>query len=147
MKLYTFNFRDVIKSQIQKDMKKVIITIMLFLLSNFSSIAAKNENNPSTPERIEMEIIKLNDGEPERSFNLPIIDAVFYSSTKEIEVTLFNIGEARVHIVNSQNQIIKSTNVYTDTPVTINQCVTEWVGTYNIIIISENWYAEGMFRL
>lgn len=128
-------------------MRKVIITIMLFLLSNIGYIAAKNENNPSTPEKIEMEIIKLNDGEPERSFNLPIIEAVFYSSTKEIEVTLFNKGETRVHIVNSQNQIIKSTNVYTDTPVTINQCVTEWVGTYNIIIISENWYAEGMFRL
>lgn len=64
-----------------------------------------------------------------------------------MEVTLYNIGEAEVYIVNSQNQVISCTTVQTDAPTTVNMNINGSQGTYYIVVMSEKWYAEGMFYL
>ena len=83
----------------------------------------------------------------ERNISPPIIEANLHASIKAIEVILYNIGEAKVYIVNSQNQVISSTTVQTDTPTTIHMNVTVGQGTYYIVVMSENWYAEVQFTL
>ena len=85
--------------------------------------------------------------EIERSASFPIIEATLHCSIKAIEVTLYNIGEAEVYIVNSKNQVISSTTVPTDTPAIIDMNVVGGQGTYYIVIMSEKWYAEGLFTL
>ena len=89
----------------------------------------------------------LNKNEVERSLDCPIIEAVLHSSMQQVEVTLYNIGDAEVYIVNSQNQIISNTTVQTEIPTTLNLNVTGGQGTYYIVIMSDDWYAEGMFKL
>lgn len=129
-------------------MKKIIVTMMLLLAVNISYVAADEKKNPSEYSKIEMDIINVSgSNEIERNINIPIISATLYSSTKEIEVTLCNIGEADVYIVDSQNQVINSTTVYTDFPTVVSLCVTGEEGKYYIIVMSDNFYAEGKFTL
>ena len=128
-------------------MKKMIATMMLLLSINISNVAAYEEKDSSEPTRIEMDKTNLFGDEIERSISLPIIEASLYPCIKTIEVILYNIGEAELYIVNSQNQVINSTTVQTDIPTTIDMNVTEGQGTFYIVVISEKWYAEGKFTL
>lgn len=128
-------------------MKKMIATMMLLLTINISNVAAYEKKDSSEPTRIEMDKNNLFGNEFERSISPPIIEANLHASIKAIEVILYNIGEAKVYIVNSQNQVISSTTVQTDTPTTIHMNVTGGQGTYYIVVMSEKWYAEGQFTL
>lgn len=128
-------------------MKKMIATMMLLFAINISNVAADEQENSSKPTRIEMDKSNLFGDEIERSASFPIIEAALHSSIKAIEVTLYNIGEAEVYIVNSQNQVISSTTVQTDAPTSISMIVNGGQGTYYIVVMSEKWYAEGEFTL
>lgn len=128
-------------------MKKMIATMMLLLTINISNVAAYEKKDSSEPTWIEMDKNNLFGNEFERNISPPIIEANLHASIKAIEVILYNIGEAKVYIVNSQNQVISSTTVQTDTPTTIHMNVTGGQGTYYIVVMSEKWYAEGQFTL
>lgn len=128
-------------------MKKMIATMMLLLTINISNVAAYEKKDSSEPTRIEMDKNNLFGNEFERSISPPIIEANLHASIKAIEVILYNIGEAKVYIVNSQNQVISSTTVPTDAPTTLHMNVAGGQGTYYIVVMSEEWYAEGEFTL
>lgn len=65
-----------------------------------------------------------------------------------MEVSLYNIGEAEVYIINSQRQVVNSNIVKTDTYNVVNFNVDGITsGIYYLIIISEKCYAEGQFTL
>lgn len=128
-------------------MRKMIATMMLLFAINTSNVAADEKKDSSEHSRIDMDISNLFGDEFERSISLPIIKTTLHASIKAIEVTLYNIGEAEVHIVNSQNQVISSTTIQTDTPTIINMNVLGIQGTYYIVVMSEKWYAEGEFTL
>ena len=128
-------------------MRKMIATMMLLFAINISNVAADEQEKSSKPTRIEMDKSKFFGDEIERSASFPIIEATLHCSIKAIEVTLYNIGEAEVYIVNSQNQVISSTTVQTDTPTIIDMNVVGTQGTYYIVVMSDKWYAEGQFNL
>ena len=128
-------------------MKKMIATMMLLLTINISNVAAYEKKDSSEPTRIEMDKNNLFGNEFERNISPPIIEANLHASIKAIEVILYNIGEAKVYIVNSQNQVISSTTVPTDAPTTLHMNVAGGQGTYYIVVMSEEWYAEGEFTL
>ena len=128
-------------------MKKIIVLMMLLSITFINRAAADGTEKTSTSKKIEMVINKPFNDEYERSFSYPIMDVFLYSKSKQMEVTLYNIGEAEVYIVNSQNQVVSSTTVQTDTPTTISMNVVGGQGTYYIVVMSEKWYAEGEFTL
>lgn len=129
-------------------MKKMFATMMLLLAINISYVAADEKKDSSRSRRfIEMDIINLSNDEYERNINFPKIEATLYFNIDEIEITLYNIGDAEMYIVNSQNQVINSTTGQTDTPITVNMNVIGGQGTYYIVVMSEKWYAEGRFTL
>ena len=127
-------------------MKKIITFMMLLSITLINRVAADGTDSSDESSIINLEINKTK-SDYERSINSPIIEAVWLSNIKQVEVTLYNIGNAEVYIVNSQNQVISSTTVQTDTPTTIHMNVTGGQGTYYIVVMSEKWYAEGQFTL
>ena len=128
-------------------MKKIIVLMVLFSITFINRATADGTNNSSQSTKIEMIINKPFNNEYERSFDLPIIEVIWYSNISQMEVTLFNIGDAEVYVVNSQNQVICSTTVPTDAPTTLHMNVAGGQGTYYIVVMSEEWYAEGQFNL
>lgn len=127
-------------------MKKIITFLMLLSITFINRVAADGTDSSDESSIINLEINKTK-SDYERSINSPIIEAVWLSNIKQVEVTLYNIGNAEVYIVNSQNQIISNTTVQTEIPTTVNLNVIGGQGTYYIVIISEDWYAEGKFKL
>lgn len=92
-------------------MKKMIVTMMLLLAVNIDHVAAKEGKDSSEPTRIEIEKKDFTNSEVERSIDNSIIEAVLYATDKQVEVTLYNIGEADVYVVNSRNQVISNANL------------------------------------
>lgn len=127
-------------------MKKIIALMMLFSIT-FINRAIADGTDSSDSEVLEMDSKGLNKNEVERSLDCPIIEAVLHSSIQQVEVILYNIGDAEVYIVNSQDQIISNTTAQTDIPTTVNLNVTGGQGTYYVVIMSDDWYAEGKFKL
>lgn len=127
-------------------MKKIIVLMMLFSITFINRVIADETNDSDESSIIELEIDKIK-SDVERSLDFPIIKAVWYSNAKQVGITLYNIGEAEVYIVNSQNQVISSTITQTDVPTTVNLNVNGSQGTYYIVVMSDNWYAEGLFTL
>ena len=127
-------------------MKKIIALMMLFSITFINRVTADGTDS-SDSEVLEIDAKNLNKNEVERSLDCPIIEAVLHSSMQQVEVTLYNIGDAEVYIVNSQNQIICNRTVQTEILTTVNLNVTGGQGTYYIVIMSDDWYAEGKFKL
>ena len=127
-------------------MKKIIVLMMLFSITFINRVIADETNDSDESSIIELEIDKIK-SDVERSLDFPIIKAVWYSNAKQVGITLYNIGEAEVYIVNSQNQVISSTITQTDVPTTVNLNVNGSQGTSYIVVMSDNWYAEGQFTL
>lgn len=128
-------------------MRKIIVLMMLFSITFINRATADGTNNSSQYTKIEMIINKPLNNEYERSLDLPIIEAIWHFNIRQMEVTLYNIGDVEVYIVNSQNQVISSTTVPTDAPTTLHMNVAGGQGTYYIVVMSEEWYAEGEFTL
>ena len=120
--------------------------MMLFSITFINRVTADGTDS-SDSEVLEIDAKNLNKNEVERSLDCPIIEAVLHSSMQQVEVTLYNIGDAEVYIVNSQNQIICNRTVQTEILTTVNLNVTGGQGTYYIVIMSDDWYAEGKFKL
>lgn len=127
-------------------MKKIIVLMMLFSITFINRVIADGTNDSDESSIIELDINKIK-SDYERSFDFPIIKATWYSNAKQVAVTLYNIGEAEVYIVNSQDQVISCTTVQTDAPTTVSMNVNGSQGTYYIVVMSEKWYAEGYFNL
>ena len=127
-------------------MKKIIVLMMLFSIIFINRVIADGTNDSDDSNRIEIEINKIKN-DYERTLDFPIIEAICFSDIRQMEVTLYNIGEAEVYIVNSQNQVISCTTVQTDAPTTVNMNINGGQGTYYIVVMSEKWYAEGTFYL
>lgn len=70
------------------------------------------------------------------------IEGYLNISRKEVELSLFNVGEVEVFIINDFNQIIDYAKTDTDSPVDVSFSITA-PGNYYIIISSEICYAEG----
>ncbi len=73
-----------------------------------------------------------------------IIEACAYPSQGLVEVTLYNIGSASVRLFNSNNQLIGSDYIQTDTPTVVYLDISSTSGTFYLEVVSDTWYAEGV---
>ncbi len=128
-------------------MKKNIATMMLLMTANISSTATAEDKNSSGPTRIEMDITNTSSNEYERSIDIPIIEAIFYSNIAEVEVLLHNIGNATISLVNADGEVVDSAEVDTSIPSTVTLQVDGSSNTYYIVVTSPKIYAEGSFEI
>lgn len=128
-------------------MGKTIATMFLLFAIHVSTMATGMVIDSKEPKKIDMDINNAISDEVERSLNHPIIEAVFNSDLKQVEMTLCNIGEAEVYIVNSQNQVVAYTTVDADSLITIKLSINGTRGAYYVVVMSAKCYAEGQFIL
>lgn len=128
-------------------MKKFYFTIVMLALSICSVSGMPNRLSDDAKSRIET-VIKIVTGglDVDRSISLYTIEAFIFPATGIVEVNLSDIGMAEVYVVDSNNQIVDYDSVNTDIPSTV-YLSTNGPGTYCLIIISDNCYAEGYFTI
>ncbi|MBR5824898.1 MAG: hypothetical protein IKY67_12260 [Paludibacteraceae bacterium] len=101
-------------------------------------------NSESRPIIIDMVTDQIKPGHNiERTMDFIIIEACAYPSQGLVEVTLYNIGNASVRLVNSNGQVIGSDYVQTDTPTVVYLDTFSTSGTFYLEVVSDTWYAEG----
>ena len=126
-------------------MKKVITIFTLLLAGFVSAYGTTNSSNESDKDPIELDKKKTHESTGhERSLEYSIIEAYSYSDNEMVEVTLYNIGCATVSLIDSNNQTVCSETVETEVATTIYLTAPTVNGTYNIVITSSAWYAEGV---
>lgn len=126
-------------------MKKYLAIFALVMASVISVYGMGKIDSESRPIIIDMVTDQIKPGHNiERTMDFTIIEACAYPSQGLVEVTLYNIGNASVRLVNSNGQVIGSDYVQTDTPITIYLDTLSTNGTYYLEIISDTWYAEGV---
>lgn len=128
-------------------MKKFYFTIVMLALSICSVSGMPNRFSDDAKSRIET-VIKIVTGglDVDRSISLYTIEAFIFPATGIVEVNLSDIGMAEVYVVDSNNQIVDYDSVNTVIPSTV-YLSTNGPGTYCLIIISDNCYAEGYFTI
>ena len=80
----------------------------------------------------------------ERNLDVSIIKACAYPSQDLVEVTLYNIGNASVRLINSNGQVVSSDYVQTDAPTVVYLDTFSTSGTFYLEVVSDTWYAEGV---
>ena len=78
------------------------------------------------------------------TYHIIVIEALAYPKLGLVEVTLHNIGDATVRLINANNQVVSSDYVQTDMLTTVYLDASSTNGTYYLEIVSPSWYAEGV---
>ena len=126
-------------------MKKVFAIFTLLLAGVVSAYGTTNGSNESDKEYVELKSMNLSESsDRERSVEYSVIEAYLYPGSGIVEVTLYNIGCATVSLIDSNNQTVCSETVETEVATTVYLTAPTVNGTYNIVIASSNWYAEGV---
>ena len=126
-------------------MKKYFAIFALVFASFISAYGMIKLDSDSVFFKINTQKIQVGTGpNMERSMDYITVEACAYPGQGLVEVTLYNIGNASVRLVNSNGQVIGSDYVQTDTPITIYLDTLSTNGTYYLEIISDTWYAEGV---
>ena len=124
-------------------MKKYFAFVLLMFTYSISAYGiSKTETVPAV---VDLLTHRLNsDSDRERSMDFVIIEACAYPNPGLVEVTLFNIGNASVNLINSNGQVVSSEYVQTDAPTVVHLETFYTSGTFYLEIVSDTWYAEGV---
>ncbi len=124
-----------------------IFTLIIALVASMSCSYAQ-QSNSIQKKRIEIEKENVTTDEDfERSLFMPMIEAYYYPATSEVEIELYEIGEANVYIVDTYGQIVDETVVDTDMPTTIFLDASLCVGYFYVVIYSNVVNAEGFVQI
>ena len=126
-------------------MKKYFAIFALVFASVISVYGMEKFNSESRPIIIDMVTDQIKPGHNiERTMDFIIIEACAYPSQGLVEVTLYNIGNASVRLINSNGQVVSSDCVQTDAPIVVYLDTYSTSGTFYLEVISDTWYAEGV---
>lgn len=125
-------------------MKKYLAIFALVMASVISVYGMGKFNSESRPIIIDMVTDQIKPGHNiERTMDFTIIKACAYPNQGLVEVTLYNIGNASVSLINSNGQVVSSDYVQTDAPTVVYLDTFSTSGTFYLEVISDTWYAEG----
>lgn len=126
-------------------MKKYFAIISLLFAGLASVYGMDNSSNDSEKVIMEIDKTKINwSTDIERSIDFITIEAYAYPSQGLVEVTLYNIGNASVRLINSNGQVVSSDCVQTDAPIVVYLDTYSTSGTFYLEVVSDTWYAEGV---
>lgn len=130
-------------------MKTFILSAMLCL----ATLCAFGQNNgdSETPAPIIMQQHKTKTQSTtdtqERSLHYWEVDAYVHPISGEVEVNLYNIGNATVSLVDANGEVVDTAEVETSIPSTVTLQVDGSCNIYYIVVISPTIYAEGSFEI
>lgn len=127
-------------------MKKIIAAISMLAISTVIMFGMSNTNSDQEKKRIETDKQIFTGGLIPRSTDSYVIDAYLLLRTGDVEISLSNIGESEVYVLDSTGQIVDYSSVNTDVPSTL-YLSTNGSGSYYLVIVSDTCYAEGYFTL
>lgn len=126
-------------------MKKYLAIISLLLAGVISLYGMNNHSHESKSIIVEINKSKIDwSTDIERSVDFSVIEALAYPKLGWVEVTLHNIGDATVRLINSNNQVVSSDCVQTDILTTVYLDTFSTSGTFYLEIASDAWYAKGV---
>lgn len=128
-------------------MKKYLAIFALVFASVISAYGMidVDSDSDSVYVKINSQRIQLGSGpNMERSIDFITIEACAYTSQGLVEVTLYNIGNASVSLINSNGQVVSSDYVQTDAPTVVYLDTLSTSGTFYLEVVSDTWYAEGV---
>lgn len=126
-------------------MKKYLAIFALVMASVFSVYGMGKNDSESRPIIIDMVTDQIKPGHNiERTMDFIIIEACAYPSQGLVEVSLYNIGNASVSLINSNGQVVSSDYVQTDAPTVVYLDSFSTSGTFYLEVVSDTWYAEGV---
>lgn len=130
-------------------MKTIILSAMLCLAT--LSAFGQNSGDTETPVPVgltvhEQESIASTDTQ-ERSLQYWEVSAYVHPVSEEVEVNLYNIGDATVSLVNANGEVVDTAEVDTSIPSTVTLQVDGCSNIYYIVVTSPTIYAEGSFEI
>lgn len=130
-------------------MKTFILSAMLCL----ATLCAFGQNNgdSETPVPIIMQqhktITQSTTDMQERSLQYWEVSAYVHPVSEEVEVNLYNIGNATISLVNADGEVVDTAEVDTSIPSTVTLQVDGCSNIYYIVVTSPTIYAEGSFEI
>lgn len=130
-------------------MKTVFTTILLLMATINVFGATKIDSNDPQPISIDIykKMTQTTSELRERSLAYYELAAYVFPTSNEVEVTIFNVGDATISIFDNYGRVIDSINVNSDIPSTIHLNITSGKGDYYIVVSSPIIYAEGLFTI
>lgn len=126
-------------------MKKYFAIFALVFASVISAYGMIKLDSDSVFFKINTQKIQVGTGpNMERSMDYITVEACAYPGQGLVEVTLYNIGNASVSLINSNGQVVSSDYVQTDAPTVVYLDTFSTNGTFYLEIVSDTWYAEGV---
>ena len=129
---------------------KTLILSAVVCLATLCAFGQNNEDT-NTPVPVGMTVHKkeaiTSTDTQERSLQYWEVDAYVHPTSGEVEVNLYNIGNATVSLVNANGIVVGSTEVDTSIPSTVTLQVDGSSSTYYIVVFSPTIYAEGSFEI
>lgn len=126
-------------------MKKCFAIFALVMASVISAYGMIKLDSDSVLFKINTQKIQVGTGpNMERSIDYMTVEACAYPSQGLVEVSLYNIGNASVSLINSNGQVVSSDYVQTDIPTVVYLDTYSTSGTFYLEVVSDTWYAEGV---
>ena len=126
-------------------MKKYFAIFALVFASVISAYGMIKLDSDSVFFKINTQKIQVGTGpNMERSMDYITVEACAYPGQGLVEVTLYNIGNASVRLINSNGQVVSSDCVQTDAPIVVYLDTYSTSGTFYLKVVSDTWYAEGV---
>ena len=111
----------------------------------------QNSGDSGTPVPVGMTVHKkeamTSTDTQERSLHYWEVEAYAHPTSGEVEVNLYNIGDATVSLVNANGEVVDTAEVDTSIPSTVTLQVDGSSNTYYIVVFSRSIYAEGSFEI
>lgn len=130
-------------------MRTIILSAML-CLATFGAFG-QNSGDSGAPVAVIMEVHKTKNQSTtdtqERSLHYWEVDAYVHPISGEVEVNLYNIGNATISLVNANGEVVDTAEVETSIPSTVTLQVDGSCNIYYIVVISPTIYAEGSFEI
>lgn len=130
-------------------MKTLFLSAVLCLATLCAS--GQNSGDSVTPVPVGLTVHKkeaiTSTDTQERSLHYWEVEVYAHPTSGEVEVNLYNIGNAAISLVNANGKVVDSTEVDTNIPSTVTLQVDGSSNVYYIVVSSPMIYAEGSFEI
>lgn len=125
--------------------KKRYFTLVFLFLASITIISAKQLN--SSEQRKVATNVQRNNGQAnvntDRSLDVYTVDVWVDTDMEVVTLSLYNIGDAHIYIVDTNGHVINETYTSTDSIAYIDMSISQCDGDFYVIVYSEYIYAEG----
>ena len=130
-------------------MKTLFLSAVLCLATLCAS--GQNSGDSVTPVPVGLTVHKkeaiTSTDTQERSLHYWELDAYVYPTSGIVEVSLYNIGDATISLVNANGKVVDSAEVDTNIPSTVTLQIDGSNNVFYIVVLSPMIYAEGSFEI